>query len=201
MASSSNPPLSITVYRGSESPGTYVWSPFVTKLEARLRFAGLPYRTESGSAPKGPRGKIPYVAISRTAPGGQASPSPTVLGDSSLISEKLVEDNLVRDLNARLTPTEKTQDLALRALLEDRLYFYQVRPHNSNACHTTKANQRLVVDSFLYSGVRTMDAALLHYATLYSLGGTLPCPDSRWSTRLPDNEANPIWSRNYAFLR
>lgn len=34
------PPL--TVYRG------FVWSPFVTKLETRLRFGGLAYKTEQG---------------------------------------------------------------------------------------------------------------------------------------------------------
>ena len=93
------------------------------KLEARLRFGGLPYRTEAGSVRKGPRGKIPYLAIATTNPGGDIAGSPTILADSSLISEKLVEDGLMVDLNAKLSPVEKVQDLALRALIEEKLYF------------------------------------------------------------------------------
>ncbi|KAL9101268.1 MAG: hypothetical protein Q9187_009264, partial [Circinaria calcarea] len=116
---------SITVYRGFQGSGAYVWSPFVTKLEARLRFGGLTYRTEPGSVPRAPRGKIPYIAISQTEPGSQTPVSSTIVADSSLISQKLAEDGLVTDLNAKLSPAEKAQDLALRALLEDKLYFYQ----------------------------------------------------------------------------
>ncbi len=33
---------------------------------------------------------------------------------------------MLDDLNAKLSPTEKAHDLALRALLEEKLYFYQV---------------------------------------------------------------------------
>jgi hypothetical protein len=39
----------IIVFRGFKDPGVHVWSPFVNKLEARLRFAGLSYRVEPGS--------------------------------------------------------------------------------------------------------------------------------------------------------
>ncbi len=49
-----------------------------------------------------------------------------VLADSTLIVENLVEDGILDDLNATLSPTEKAYDLALRALLEEKLYFYQV---------------------------------------------------------------------------
>ncbi|KAK8045620.1 glutathione S-transferase [Apiospora rasikravindrae] len=35
-----NPPATLTVYRGWKDPGKHVWSPFVVKLEARLRFGG-----------------------------------------------------------------------------------------------------------------------------------------------------------------
>lgn len=44
-----------------------------------------------------------------------------------MISEKLVDDGLAEDLKAKLTPVEKAQDAAVRALLEEKLYFYQVR--------------------------------------------------------------------------
>jgi len=113
--------LNITLYRGFLDSGAYVWSPFVTKLEARLRFAGLAYKTEPGSLQKAPRGKIPYIAISKAS-----SEPPTILADTTLICESLIENGLVDDLNADLSLVGKAQDLAFRALLEDKLYFYQV---------------------------------------------------------------------------
>lgn len=61
------------LYRGFPSSAAYVWFPFVTKLETRLRFGGLAYMTEQGAPPKGPRGKIPYLAISKT---GRSDPRP-----------------------------------------------------------------------------------------------------------------------------
>lgn len=126
MASHLKPQPNIIVYRGRQDSGAYVWSPFVTKLETWLRFAGLSYRTEAGSLSRAPRGKIPYVAISKTDSGSQAPVTPEILADSTLIIEKLMEDGLVDDLNAKLLPTKKAHDLALRALLEEKLYFYQV---------------------------------------------------------------------------
>jgi hypothetical protein len=33
--------LDITLYRGWKENSVYVWSPFVTKLELRLRLAGI----------------------------------------------------------------------------------------------------------------------------------------------------------------
>ncbi len=69
----STPP--ITLYTGSPSPGTYSWSPFSIKLEARLRFSHLAYTVVPGASPRGgPRGKIPYARIpSEFSPqGGQA---------------------------------------------------------------------------------------------------------------------------------
>ncbi len=48
------------------------------------------------------------------------------MGDSTLIIKHLVDDGSMEDLNAKLDPVEKSYDLALRALLEDKLYWYQV---------------------------------------------------------------------------
>jgi hypothetical protein len=117
MASSQH---SLIVYRGFPGSGIYVWSPFVTKLETRLRFAGLSYRTEVGSKSQAPRDKLPYISISK------ANSAPVTLSDTTLIVANFVEDGLVEDLNAKLSPADKAHDLAIRALLEDKLYFYQV---------------------------------------------------------------------------
>lgn len=126
MAPLLKPQPNITLYRGTPGPGAYVWSPFATKLEARLRFGGLSYRIENGSPLKAPRGKIPYVELSKAESGSQPPAAPTTLGDSTLIIKSFIQDGLLSDLNAKLSPTEKAQDLAIRALLEDKLYFYQV---------------------------------------------------------------------------
>lgn len=114
---------SITIYRGFQETGAYVWSPFVNKLEARLRFAGISYRCEGGSVSQAPRGKFPYVEVSSPK---AASPAPTMLADSTLIISTFIEDGLLEDINAKLSPAAKANDLALRALLEEKLYFYQV---------------------------------------------------------------------------
>lgn len=112
----------ITTFRGFPATAAYVWSPFACKLEARLRFAGLAYKVDQGAPPKGPRGKIPYIALSK-----DSDSAPEMVSDTSMISEKLVDAGLAEDLNAKLTPVEKAQDAAVRALLEEKLYFYQVR--------------------------------------------------------------------------
>ena len=133
MAATTKP--SITLYRGFPGTGTYTWSPFVTKLETRLRFAGLSYRTEGGSPTKAPRGKIPYMAISYPS-----SSTPTMTSDSSVISAQLVAEGYAKDLNAGLSPAEKTQDVALRALLEDKLYFYQLWERWNENYYTMRSN-------------------------------------------------------------
>lgn len=107
----------ITVHRGFDWPGRYTWSPFVTKLEVRLRFAGLPYVVGNGGPRSAPQGKIPYVDM----PGEEQQ-----LGDSTLIIRHLVEKDMLPDLNAGLDKTQQAQDLAWRALMEDKLYFYGV---------------------------------------------------------------------------
>lgn len=50
------------------------------------------------------------------------------MGDSALIIKHLMETDGLKNLNEMLDPAEKAKDLALRALLEDKLYFYHVRP-------------------------------------------------------------------------
>lgn len=120
MASSS---YHLKLFRGSGDAGTYVWSPFVTKVEARLRFDGLAYTLGGGSPRSAPRGKIPYIEWQESAADGAVSD----MGDSTLIIRALVANGLLRDVNGALTPAQRAQDLAVRALLEDRVYFYGTR--------------------------------------------------------------------------
>ncbi|KAI9896844.1 hypothetical protein N3K66_007866 [Trichothecium roseum] len=118
----------ITLFRGFPVTNNYVWSPFVVKFEARLRHADVAYALAVGSPRTAPRGKIPYVSL----PTGMGDDSATI-GDSTLIIRALMMtgdgDNkgVLPDLNARLTPAQRAQDLALRAMLEEKLYFYNGR--------------------------------------------------------------------------
>ncbi|KAJ5947838.1 hypothetical protein N7466_000853 [Penicillium verhagenii] len=107
----------ITVYRGHTDIGCYVWSPFVTKLEARLRFGKIVYKTEAGSVTNAPKGKVPYISM-------EGENGTTLLSDSSLIIKALIESGKFENLNSNLSGAQKLQDIALQALLEDKLYFY-----------------------------------------------------------------------------
>ena len=116
----------LTLFRGSDDPGQYVSSPFVTKVEFRLRVAEIDYALAAGAPWLGPKGKIPYLHLQPELQNGQKS-EPIKLGDSTLIIQHLVQDGSLEDLNASLSPAQKAQDLALRSLLEDKLYFYHMR--------------------------------------------------------------------------
>ena len=108
----------IAIYRGADLPSQYTWSPFVSKLELRCRLSGLKYVCEIGFPPSGPTGKIPYAEV--TVPG-----QPSVwLADSTLIAKDFVSKGLLPDLNSGLSAKEKGHDLAIRALMEDKLAFY-----------------------------------------------------------------------------
>ena len=133
----------LIVYRGWLDPGKHVWSPFVVKLEARLRFAGVPYITDAGSTRKGPKGKIPYVECQGLQPNDS---EPAAFGDSTLIIKRLVECDILPNINAKASPATRAQDLAIRALLEEKLYFYHV-------CHASFLN----IPSFCSSADRWFD--------------------------------------------
>lgn len=49
-----------------------------------------------------------------------------ILADSALIIAGLVKSDILPILNSSLAPAPKTQDMAIRALLEDKLHFYGV---------------------------------------------------------------------------
>ncbi|KFY47046.1 hypothetical protein V494_00221 [Pseudogymnoascus sp. VKM F-4513 (FW-928)] len=107
----------LTVFRDRKDPGAYTWSPFVVKLEARLRFSNLSYTTRAGTLTESPKGKLPYVRIEEDD--GQSS----LLSDSALITKTLIKSGAITDLNANLSPAQAATDLSIRALLEDKLYF------------------------------------------------------------------------------
>ncbi|GAP86840.2 putative glutathione s- protein [Rosellinia necatrix] len=161
----------ITVFRGFKEGGAFVWSPFVTKLEARLRFGGVAYATAAGSPRQGPKGKIPYVEVTRRGGGeGEGEEEETaVLGDSALIAAALAERGVLADINARLTGAERAHDLALRAMLEDRLAFYQ-------GWERWTQNYYVMRDHVLWAlpwPVRVVVGALIHrnmVATLHGQG-------------------------------
>lgn len=111
------------LYRGWLDLGKDVWLPFVIKLEARLRFASISYITECGSTRTAPKGKIPYLEC-----------QDGTIGDFILIIKQLVESGTLPGLSARLSPAAKSNDLALRALLGDRLCFYHVCSIVSLSC-------------------------------------------------------------------
>jgi len=131
------PDSRLKLFRGSDDAGKYVSSPFVTKVEFRLRLADVPYALDAGAPWLGPKGKIPYVEV---APETKAE-KPLMLGDSTLIFTHLMGDQTVSDLNANLTSSQKSRDLGLRSLLEDKLYFYHVRLCIMVKSHETNPNK------------------------------------------------------------
>lgn len=114
----------VALYRDVDALGSYGWSPFVAKLEARLRFSHLPYTVQLGSLSESPKGKLPYIKVSE-----EAGSPPSILSDSSFITRTLIEEGIIDDLNADLTPAQRATDLAIRSLLEDKIYFMTVS-HN-----------------------------------------------------------------------
>lgn len=115
----------ITLYRGFPPSNQYTWSPFVTKLEFRLRLAGIVYRNLEGTPTEGPSGKVPYVDISAIS--GQQTAGKELVGDSTVIIQTLIDRGAMADLNRELSADEKLADMAIKALFEEKLYFLQVR--------------------------------------------------------------------------
>ncbi|KAF5507756.1 Failed axon connections-like protein [Colletotrichum aenigma] len=188
MAPSLKVPPTLVVYRGFAATNNYVWSPFVTKLEARLRFAGLRYRIEQGSLGKAPRGKIPYVDI--TYDGSQG---PVTMGDSSAITKQLVNDGACDDLNADLPPVGRAHDLAVQALLEDKLYFFQ----NHERWHENYETMRNKVLAALPYPVQLLVGLLAYRGvtrTLYGQG------TGRFSTEELATLRRAVWDNINALL-
>jgi glutathione S-transferase len=86
-------------------------SPFCQKLEAYLRFAGVPYKVvEEARAKNAPRGKLPFVDVDGVN-----------LADGGLIVGFLKRH--YRDIDAGLTPMQVAQGRMLSAMLQNELYW------------------------------------------------------------------------------
>lgn len=129
----------LTVYTFDSDARQHAFSPFATKLFFRLRHGGVPYETALGTRQEAPKGKIPYVRFhrqpdwqERQREGGSKSATMAavkedVVGDSAIITSRLMKEGMLQDLNAELTHTGLAWDLSLRTLVEDRLYYLLVR--------------------------------------------------------------------------
>ncbi|MGF6852845.1 glutathione S-transferase family protein [Paraburkholderia sp. CI3] len=87
-------------------------SPFVVKLETWLRMSGLPYETRIGNLGRMPKHKLPVALIDGK-----------LIADSSLIIEHLQMRNPDALNDSHLTPLQRAQSLAIKALFETHLYF------------------------------------------------------------------------------
>ncbi|KKY18794.1 putative glutathione s [Phaeomoniella chlamydospora] len=97
---------------------------------------------------KSPRGKLPYIRIHK-----EDSSDSQLISDSTLITETLVRNGMLNDLNSGLSPVEKAQDAAVRALLEDKLYFYQVDMSISTQVHERWVENYYVMRSNTFAAV------------------------------------------------
>lgn len=86
-------------------------SPFSNRLEAYLRFAGIPYNmVVEPKAKSAPRGKLPWIDIDGVK-----------LADGGLIIDFLKRH--YRDIDASLTPIQRAHGRMLSSMLTDHLYW------------------------------------------------------------------------------
>jgi len=102
----------IKLYQFKPAFGLPNASPFCMKVENYLRMAGLQYEiAPHASHFKAPKGKLPYIED-----GGK------VVADSSFIIEYL-KSTYGGALDAKLTPVENAQAVALKRMMEENLYW------------------------------------------------------------------------------
>ncbi len=102
----------ITLYQFQPAFGLPNASPFCMKVENYLRMARLPYEiAPHASHFRAPKGKLPYIRDNGK-----------VVADSSFIIEYL-KSTYGDPLDAKLTPLENAQALALRRMMEENLYW------------------------------------------------------------------------------
>lgn len=90
-------------------------SPFVVKTEVLLKLSGRPYETKRVDVRKAPKGKLPVIVDDGV-----------IVPDSTFIRFHL-EDKYGLDFDAGLTPAEKGTAWAIDKLLEDHLYWMEMR--------------------------------------------------------------------------
>jgi hypothetical protein len=107
----------LTLYSYDRDDKKYGQTMFVNKLHFHFRYAGIPYEASSGSRGQAPKSKMPYVKFNETG---------EFMGDSALITQKLIAMGKLEDVNAHLSPQERAQDYCLRSMIEDKIYFHVV---------------------------------------------------------------------------
>ncbi|MFO0657829.1 MAG: glutathione S-transferase family protein [Polyangia bacterium] len=88
-------------------------SPFVVKVAHYLRMIAVAYEPCAGNARKAPKGKLPYI-----------EDSGAVVADSSFILDHLRKK--YQDLDAGMSAQDRALAVAVKALLEEQLYFVMV---------------------------------------------------------------------------
>lgn len=86
-------------------------SPFCFKAEVYLKLAGIPYTTQLGDSRKAPKSKLPVLVDGART-----------VADSSAIIEHL-ERTRGKPLDAALTPRQRAIATAVKAMLEEQMYF------------------------------------------------------------------------------
>lgn len=105
----------LTLYTFGPAFGLPDASPFVTKTEMLLKFAGLPYQTRRGSLLRAPKRKLPYL-----------DDTGRIVADSTLIRLYL-EKTYHIDFDDGLDPAQRGIAWAAEKLMEDNLYWAVAR--------------------------------------------------------------------------
>ncbi|KAF2824296.1 hypothetical protein CC86DRAFT_354227 [Ophiobolus disseminans] len=180
-------PAKLVIHRGSDRPGRYVWSPFVTKVEFRHRLSGLSYTCGAGGPIGGPKGKIPWVELS------VPEHEPEVLADSSLIATSLIAKDLMYDMNARLSARDRGYDLAIRAMLEEKLFYYNI--------HERWLGNFYIMRDYTMAKMQFPQRAIFGYLAFRGIVRRL---HDQGTSRFSDNEIHSfrrnIWESVNAFL-
>ena len=100
----------ITLYGSSPAYGVNDLSPFVVKVAAYCRLAGIDYTQKPGDPRKAPKGKMPFIRD------GELS-----LCDSTTIVDHLRAKH--RDLDEGLPARDKAIATAVKAMFEEHYYF------------------------------------------------------------------------------
>ena len=81
-------------------------------MDALVTFSGVPVKYAQGSTRQAPRGKLPYIELDGA-----------LIPDSENAYHTLVSRGIARNLDDALdlTPMERAQSLALRALVDEKL--------------------------------------------------------------------------------
>jgi glutathione S-transferase len=99
-------------YGYPQGAGTPDISPFVVKLETWLRMAGIPYETRTGSRSDMPKSKMPTALIDGR-----------LIADSSFIISHIQQTDPRALTDQHLSPLQRAQAEAVKALIENQLYF------------------------------------------------------------------------------